>query len=125
MERRGFLKGVFGGVTSAGLLITGNISDIEAFAAPLVKQTPLLIDNAPPTTRHVESGEHLYNSRGELVAIVTAVRVTIPSIDVTSALSDQQVSIAGLPTFSIEAEGVGMVALNNGRPEFRGVRRRE
>lgn len=108
MERRGFIRGVFGGITSAGLLIGGARDEIEAFAAPLVKQAPLVIDIEPlQRSGPIGHGEHLYNSRGELVAVVTAVHLTRAPVEVTSAFDNNRLFIPGVPTFSIEAEGVG------------------
>jgi hypothetical protein len=84
MERRGFLKGMFGGVTAAGLVIAANPAEIEAFASPLVRDAPLVLD-AAPVVGVPGVGEHLYNSRGELVAIINEIRVSTDTVDVSSA----------------------------------------
>ena len=73
MDRRGFLHGLFGGVTSAGLIVVASPNQVEAFASGLVKDAPVLLD-APPQ-KPVVAGEHLYNARGECVAMVTGIRV--------------------------------------------------
>ena len=70
MERRGFLRGLFGGITSAGLIIAAQPQDVAAFAAPLAENDPVLLD-ATPLAPIVACGDHLYNQRGEFVAVVT------------------------------------------------------
>lgn len=74
MDRRLFLQGVFGGVASAGLIVAANQSEIEAFASPLKVGEPLVLDKPIPAerTETVTAGEHLYNAKGEVVAIVSS-----------------------------------------------------
>jgi hypothetical protein len=69
MERRGFLRGLFGGLTSAGLLIAAEPQELAAFASPLGVDDPVVLD-AAPVAPIVGEGDHLYNARGELVAVV-------------------------------------------------------
>jgi hypothetical protein len=75
MERRSFLRGVFGGVTASGLILSASPKEIEAFAAPLEPKQPLVVDPVQAFTRQtIEIGEHLYNERGECVAVTTGFR---------------------------------------------------
>jgi hypothetical protein len=70
MDRRGFLQGVFGGVAAAGtgLIVSATTQEIEAFESPLAKGDPVMLD---ANTATASLGQHLYNERGELVAVVT------------------------------------------------------
>jgi len=70
MERRGFLQGLFGGLTSAGLLIAAAPNELAEFASPLGLHDPVVLD-AAPVAPIVGCGDHLYNARGELVAVVS------------------------------------------------------
>ena len=73
MERRSFLRGVFGGVTAGGIILAAPAKELEAFAAPLVANQPLIID--PMSDLDVGIGQRLYNEHGESVAVVTAFHV--------------------------------------------------
>jgi hypothetical protein len=110
MERRGFLKGLFGGVTAAGLIVRANPSDLEAFASPLVKDAPMLV--APPVAEIPELGERLYNADGVCVAIVKRVTVTREQIEATTWGSDQKVYVPGLMSWDIQAAGVGPLRMS-------------
>jgi hypothetical protein len=122
MDRRNFLQGVFGGVTAAGLIVSAKASDVSAYARGLAPNTPLLIDQPPAITPHVAAGEHLYNSRGELVAMVTAVDITWQSHDVTSAFDNARIYVPGPPEFEIRARGIGSVSLDKANHlQLRGV----
>jgi hypothetical protein len=121
MERRGFLKGLFGGVTSAGLIIAAKPADIAAFTAPLATKEPLIIDS-PAIDPAIGAGEHLYNSRGECVGIVT--EVSIERENPMNSLFGQSGFVPGLPSFKIRAEGIGTVQRGpKGALELRGVKR--
>jgi hypothetical protein len=119
VERRNFLKGVFGGVTAAGLIVTAGPSEIAAFASPLVRDAPIVLDASPVST--VKPYENLYNSRGELVAIVRRVDISREMIDVTQYDMTSQMYIQGQRHITIEAEGVcDFVFKDKGFPEMRG-----
>lgn len=120
MERRGFLKGLFGGVTSAGLVIAASQSDIEAFASPLVRDAPLLLDR--PAVAPARCGEHLYNASGELVAIITELTLTRDPIEVTHAWDDKTMYVPGRLEIAIRAVGVGSVEWAGRTPMLRGRR---
>jgi hypothetical protein len=66
MERRSFLQGLFGGVTAGGLILKASPREIEAFAAPLAPEQPVILD-AIPVTPNFDRGIVLYNARGERV----------------------------------------------------------
>jgi hypothetical protein len=121
MERRGFLKGLFGGVTSAGLLIAAKPADIEAFTAPLAKQEPLIIDS-PPVDPRIGPGEHLYNSRGECVAIVTELNVS-RDLELWHSISGDAGFVRGISRFELRAVGIGTVRLGPTGPSLRGINR--
>ena len=73
MERRGFLKGMFGGVTAAGVIVAASMEDIAAFANPLTRNEPVFLD--APRSSMVDMGEELYNANGEIVALVKNVHI--------------------------------------------------
>jgi hypothetical protein len=119
MERRGFLKGLFGGVTSAGLIVTATPQEIEAFASPLKKHAPLVLDQ--PSVSVTGSGEHIYNSRGEVVGIITEVTVMRNHLEVTSDRDTNEWIYPTLLRFDIKARGIGRVELGqHGSLELRG-----
>jgi hypothetical protein len=97
MERRGFLRGLFGGIVGAGVVVTATPKEIATFAAPLAEQTPIVIE--APAIPVVGCGDHLYNDRGELVAIVTNVHFG--------------------NHYTIRAEGVGGFEVNKDRVRLR------
>jgi len=107
MDRRGFLKGVFGGVTAAGVIVAASPADIAAFASPLVREAPVVLD--VPTKAPAESGEHLYNAAGELVAIIDSFNIRRQTIDVTMAGDLNRVYLPGRLDIDIHARWVGHV----------------
>lgn len=124
MDRRGFLKGVFGGVTAAGLVVAASPDEIRAFTQPLASHAPLML--APvPKQQGIDLGEHLYNAKGELVAVVTAVNIYHDRLDVTSASDQGARFISGLMHVDIRAHGLGPVEWDAAkkRPTLRGQRR--
>jgi hypothetical protein len=107
MNRRGFLKGVIGGVTATGLVVTASADEIAAFAAPLKHDSPVMVDvPSPPAEQMPPDWTHLYNSSGQLVALVKDVKVNTPRIEVTSAFDNNRLYIPGLPNVQIVAEWV-------------------
>lgn len=125
MDRRGFLQGVFGGLTAAGVIIAASPAEIEAFTAPLVRDAPVLLDVPPVTDTHV--GEHLYNARGECVAIITHVDMYRDRVEVPSAFDNHCVFVPGPWRFDVRAVGVGSLVWDmdaGGLPRTRGVRSR-
>jgi hypothetical protein len=127
MNRRGFLQGIFGGVAATGLIVAAKPSEIEAFTGTLTKGAPLVLDR--PVDRGlqvVEAGEHLYNARGELVAIITDLNVSREIVDVTSFSDDYQRHWQRPPEIEIRAIGVcSLEAVGGNRmPMLRGVKRR-
>lgn len=120
MDRRNFLQGVFGGVTAAGLIVAAKPNEIEAYASQLLPKAPLMIDRPPKTPAAI--GEHLYNARGELVAIVRTITVSNEPIDVTTHWDEVSRFIPGRLTVEIEAIGLGVVEwdTNQRLPRLRG-----
>jgi hypothetical protein len=73
VERRGFLKGLFGGVTASGLIVMGKRHEVQAFAAPLRPEEPIIIDvPSIVTPAEASRGLYIYNSRGEALGFVQA-----------------------------------------------------
>jgi hypothetical protein len=105
MDRRGFLQGVFGGVTATGLIVAASPGDVEAFAAMLAADAPVILDVPPLPASHV--GEHLYNARGECVAVITSVDMIRDRVEVTSAFDGHRIYVPGLERFKIHADGIG------------------
>lgn len=82
MERRGFLKGLIGGITSTGLFIAAKPDDVAALALP--HESPILLAPEPMVQPSIERGQELFNARGELVAVVTGVSLTSDRIETTT-----------------------------------------
>lgn len=124
MERRGFLKGAFGGVTAAGLIIAAKPAEIAAFASPLVRDSEVVLDATPMAVGVPQCGEHLYNGRGELVAIIKEIDLSCDSIEVSVWGDSQRSYIPGLQHFEIRARGIGSLEYTGkGFPVVRGVPR--
>lgn len=122
MERRGFLKGLFGGITSAGLIVTATPAEIEAFAQPLKKDEPIDLRRQAPVGV-VSPGETLYNALGEQVAVITGIDISTPHVDITSYLGDQrEFFIAGPRHIKIHADGICSIDFQGDKFELRGRR---
>lgn len=113
MDRRGFLKGVFGGVAAGGVIVAASPEQIEAFASPLAKEAPLAL--SPVVTQRQtslpSSGQHLYNEHGELVAIVTEMTITKPVERWDSLDGSSGWMTSGLIHVDIRARGVNSYLL--------------
>jgi hypothetical protein len=83
-------------------------------------RVPLVLDRS--TTHAADFGEHLYNSRGEVVAIVT--EVTMHSrriVDVTSHNDEfENLLLDGPPDIEIRAVGIGPLQFTPDGPRLRG-----
>ncbi len=120
-DRRGFLRGLFGGVAAGGLIVSATPREIEAFTAPMTKGQPLLIDKPPVSAVPIYSGLHLYNAEGEVVAYVTQITATNQMVDVTSYYDvAHQFCVDGPPRIEIRAEGICGVEFRGGQPRLRG-----
>jgi hypothetical protein len=119
MNRRGFLSGVFGGITSAGLILRASPSEIEAFASPLVPDQPLMM-NIPSLTA---VGQELYNKHGDLVAYVSHIEVLRPNLEVTMAGDSHRKYMPSVASVHIQAVGVGPLTWEDGLPALGGRRR--
>jgi hypothetical protein len=115
---------VFGGVTAAGVIVAASPADIAAFASPMAKDAPLVLDVPPMKASSV--GEHLYNDRGEVVAVIRSIDFHRQSIDVTMFRDSHQASMPGPLDFDIYAQGIGHVVWEDGSrfPRLIGVPRR-
>jgi len=125
MNRRGFLQGVFGGVTAAGVIVAASPAEIAAFTAPMAKDAPVLLD--VPAAVPTSIGEHLYNESGQLVAVVRSIDFHRPMIEATSVFDDHDVFVPGLPrSIEIHALGIGELRWDDKRkhPRLMGVPRR-
>jgi len=122
MDRRGFLHGVFGGVTSAGLILAAKPAEIAAFASPLLRDQPLVA--SVPTL-----GQALYNEQRELVAFVSHIHIRTDRIETTMFGNAHASYMPRPPSFRIEAVGAGQLELDLrpggpwlGLPRLRGSR---
>ena len=105
MNRRGFLQGVFGGVTAAGVIVSASPADIAAFASPMVKDAPVLLDVPAPIPTSI--GEHLYNEQGQCVAVIRSIDIHQDAIDVSMWGDSQMRYVPGLRRIDIHAHGIG------------------
>ena len=109
MNRRGFLQGVFGGVTAAGAIVLANPAEIDAFARGLPKEAPVMLGASTPQTAFVDAGEHLYNAKGELVAIVKSMTIHCGSQDASMMNDAWAHYVPSTPHIDIQAVGVGTI----------------
>lgn len=70
MERRSFLKGVFGGATAGGILITACQADVDAFVATVKKNDKIVSSPLMVSGGGFPLGMVLYDHLGRPVAIV-------------------------------------------------------
>ena len=117
LGRRGFLQGIFNGVAATGLIVAAKPSDIELFTAPLTKGDPVILDQPIVNQSTASVGEHLYNSRGEIVAIVESIKMERPKVDVTSFASKATLyDYEWAAHITITAIGLGHVELGERKP---------
>lgn len=110
-DRRRFLKGAFGGVTAAGLLIVG--PDVGAFAECVVPGEDIVCSHLPPAPfEGVDIGNILFNYKGEPVAVITDIKYDIPQLDVTRYGSFQREFVPGAPNITLRATVRGPVNIN-------------
>src|ERR1700741_3127488 len=102
MDRRNFLKGVLSGVTATGVIVAASPQEIEAFASPLTRDEPVVIDVPTLNTPALGPGEHLYNAQGKLVGIVTELMLHRDKVK-TTAFDNQRIHVPGPPRFQITA----------------------
>lgn len=129
-SRRNFLRGVFGGVVSGGLIVAATPKEISAFTKPLKQDAPLVLDRPPTVQRGgiVASGMHLYNELGELVAIITAMKMgELRPVDVTrhgdTELYYDEFTLQKFEEPEVEVRLVGRIEIgSNGWPQLRGVK---
>lgn len=77
MDRRGFLKGTFGGIIAGGALIQATDSDIAVFANGLQPGAPVASASCPlgfSDEPHLEVGQILYDHRGLAMAVVREIK---------------------------------------------------
>ncbi len=104
--RRGFLKGVFGGITAAGLVVLASEADVAAFAR-VGTGAPVAVAAAPVWDGVVPGfGDTLYDAHGRKVAIVTGLRQRSVPIEVTAFGEANQVYVAGATDLIIEARAI-------------------
>jgi len=90
MFRRSFLKGVIGGVTSAGLVVAATPREIEAFASA-VGDGPVVLDGRPLGISAIASAQEALSGVHVGQALYNASKTYVP----------------GLSRLVIEAEPVG------------------
>lgn len=108
MERRNFLKGVFGGVTAGGILL--RTPEPETFAGILAPETPLIV--APNDYfAGVDLGHILFNQDGKPVAVITEIATEMSRVDMNRAGDNWTTFAPGYPTVTIRAVCRGPVKL--------------
>lgn len=99
MERRGFLKTLVGGITSAGLLLKASPAEVQTFGAQVdepVILSPQRIQSRADLVTSSEIGELLYDAKGLPVAYITGVHLHRAGFEVTSAQDAYRTHIPGL-----------------------------
>jgi hypothetical protein len=108
MDRRGFLQGLFGGIAAGGVIVTATPEEVRAFATGAREGDPVLLDQ-PAQGGVVEMGQHLYNARGEVVALITEIVIGRDVVDVTTFHGAPRYVEQSRMTVEIKAVGVGDV----------------
>lgn len=112
MERRGFLKGLFGGVAAGGLIVAAKPEEIAAFAGGVQPGDAVAVQ--VPSAVDLQAGSPLYNGKGELVAHVRTINVRREMEDVTPRGATNTHFIPGLVSVVLEAECVPTVKYFSG-----------
>lgn len=102
-DRRGFLQGVFGGVTAAGVIVMAP-ERVAAHFTPEIGAPVTLVE--PTYSRYVMPGDSLYNAQGQVVAVVRDVSRSRNAIEVTTFNSSTDEYILGILNIDIHAKGV-------------------
>lgn len=79
MNRRGFLQGILGGVTAAGIVVKASSDDTKQFA--LEQDTPVILSKYP--TMGLNYGDLVYNYRGENIGFIKEIIHRREIIDIT------------------------------------------
>ena len=103
IPRRSFLQGVFGGVTSAGLIIAGSKDSLQAFTAE--KGAPVVLAQ-PEYSQMVTPGEQVYNAQGQVIGVVEGVSFQRNKIEVTTFNDAASQYVLGIPSVDIRVRGL-------------------
>lgn len=117
MNRRGFLQGVFGGVTAAGVLVCASPEEIAAYASPMAQNDPVLLGATSKSETSV--GEFAYNASGQVIGIIADVRITNHPVDATMHWDSVSHHIPGTVEVDILVKGMGPLSFD---PFLRGKR---
>jgi len=104
MDRRVFLSGVFGGITSAGLILAAKPEEIAAFTSPFVRDQPLVVNR--PSGAAAQVGQELYNKDGQIVALVQRIEWEYEPVEASMWGGSHKVFVQGMPRVHIQAIGV-------------------
>lgn len=119
MERRNFIKGVFGGVAAGALIVNASDAEVLEFANPLKIGDPIQTAVTPNRgDLMVRSGEVVFNSEGKIIGVITDVRVSTQYIDTGVSESGFMMAAPGhrRAEFTVLAQGpVDVVAQSWGR----------
>lgn len=110
MDRRNFLKGAFGGVTAAGLIVAATPAEVEAFASGLKPDQTLVVpESVPVPTVLPEIGEMLFNHKGEPVAILSRLHMDRDMISIGADRNGFEAFAPGAMRIKMEAIAHGPV----------------
>lgn len=109
MDRRGFLKGAFGGVAAGGIVIAAAGADIEAFVSKVKKGDAV---GAAATTNSgsctlPSAGEFVFNHNGLPIGIVEGYTSSSCIIDASSFGDTHSQLISGIGTVKMSVMVAG------------------
>jgi len=87
MERRSFIKGIFGGVAATGLIIKASAEDITKFASSNPEGTGVVSvadDPVHVSGAFMQTGEVLYSHDGKPVGVFTGYETKAHMVDMAS-----------------------------------------
>lgn len=117
MDRRGFLKGTFGGVTSAGILIAAGDTDLDAFAKESKVGEVMGVAPLPIDIEQMAIGRLLYDNKGNIVAVVQQINHYLSAHDASGWGDSASTYMRGLSNVRIIATAYGPGYMRMGDPQ--------
>jgi len=70
MDRRNFLKGTFGGVCAAGVIVAASPTEVAAFAPQTAIPISLLSSKPEESQEEIDIGLIVYNHKGQPIGVI-------------------------------------------------------
>ena len=113
MDRRGFIRGAFGGVTSAGIILAAPSDAVEAFVSQVRRNDPLAVAIDSPGMK-VEPGHWVFDREGNMLGVIESLDAHNTGIDVASLGDPRPQYIPGVSTVKATVVMYGPAYFHNG-----------